>query len=178
MASPCVISVLVGILPCPPFSARESKSRDSGTRPLTDLTASVRTMEHRPYGFITEPARRCGVRARPVAGYYPTRESRIWHWTQRLGPSDLWAVPSVLSRKFIDKVCRLAGGRSVAPSGAKIVAQGVSPGEETLTPPSAPLSRAGGRGDGGEGGFPYPRLAPWATFFRPSADGLNSSTNF
>jgi hypothetical protein len=61
--------------------------------------------------------------------------------------------------------------------GRKIVAQGGSPGEGALTPPSAPLSRAGGRGDGGEGGFAYPRLTPWATLFRPDKSGLALSTN-
>jgi hypothetical protein len=50
-------------------------------------------------------------------------------------------------------------------------------GEGALIPPSAPLSRAGGRRDGEEGGFAYPRLTPWATLFRPLR-GLTSSTNF
>jgi len=62
--------------------------------------------------------------------------------------------------------------------GRKIVAQGVSPGCATLTLPPAPLSRPSGRGDGGEGGLADPRLAPWATFFRTSTDGLTYSTNF
>ena len=40
-----------------------------------------------------------------------------------------------------------------------------------------PLSRAGGRGDGGEGVLADPRLTPWATFFRPDTSGLTYSTN-
>ena len=73
--------------------------------------------------------------------------------------------------------------RSQPRQGRKMVAQGASPGDGALTPPTgstaspAPLSRAGGRGDGGEGGYAYPRLTPWATFFRPLR-GLTSSTNF
>ena len=61
--------------------------------------------------------------------------------------------------------------------GRKIVAQGVSPGCATLTPPSAPLSRPSGRGGGGEGGLADPRLAPWAKFLRPLR-GLTYSTSF
>ena len=51
--------------------------------------------------------------------------------------------------------------------GRKIVAQDASLGERALTPPRAPLSPRGGERAGVKGGFPYPRLAPWATIFRP-----------
>ena len=61
--------------------------------------------------------------------------------------------------------------------GRRMVAQGASSGQGALTPPSAPLSRAGGRGAGVRGGRPTPRLTTWATFFRPSDDGLTQSTN-
>ena len=62
-----------------------------------------------------------------------------------------------------------------------MVAQGANPGGRSPHPVpqgGSPLSRAGGRGDGGEGGFSYSRLTPWATLFRPDKSGLTSSTNF
>ena len=86
---------------------------------------------------------------------------------------------SVLSQKFAYKVFLMRAVFSQPRQGRKMVAQGASPGggpSPRLRPPSP--GRRGDRGDGGEGGLADPRLAPWATFFRPSADGLTYSTNF
>jgi len=58
-------------------------------------------------------------------------------------------------------------GRGEPRQGRKIVAQGASPGEGALTPPTASLSPRGGERGRGEGVLPYPRLAPRATIFRP-----------
>jgi hypothetical protein len=57
-------------------------------------------------------------------------------------------IPSVLSQKLADKVSPLRATVPQPPQGRKIVAQQAL-GARALTPPSAPLSRAGGRGDEG-----------------------------
>ena len=63
---------------------------------------------------------------------------------------------------------------SAAPKGRNILAQGAALGFGALTPPSTPLSRPGGRGEGGEGRCLNPGLAPWAMLCRSfGAEFLN-----
>jgi hypothetical protein len=49
---------------------------------------------------------------------------------------------------------------------------------DSPSPARLPAAGRAGVGVGEEAGIPNPRLAPWATLYRPSADGLTSSANF
>jgi hypothetical protein len=56
------------------------------------------------------------------------------------------------------------------PEGRNNLAQGASPGFRSAPTPFVPLPRPRGRGKGVGGRIATPRLAPWATFWRPCRD--------
>ena len=97
--------------------------------------------------------------------------------------SSLELNPSVLSQKFAYKALARAvfsqprQGRNPADAGpAQALGEGPHPVPRLRDTPLPVATRD--RGDGGEGGLADPRLAPWATLFRPDKSGLTSSTNF